>query len=88
MKTTQTSFAIRLGMLTLIPVIGLAGSVQAQTTKKKNIIQRHPTASAVVAGVAAHHYAKKHSSGLLHRHPTATGVAAAAAVHHYAKKKK
>lgn len=67
-------------------MIGLMSVAQAQTPKK-NIIKRHPTASTVVAGVAAHHYAKKHSHGFMHKHPVATGVAAAAVTHHYAKKK-
>lgn len=63
----------------------LAGSVQA-----KNILQKHPTASGVAAGVAAHHAAKNSaahgSHGLMARHPVATGVVAGAAAHHMLKK--
>ncbi len=76
------------GLLSIAPLMGLMSIAQAQTkTPHKNIIKRHPMASAVVAGAAAHHYAKKSSHGILHRHPVAAGVAAAAATHHYAKKK-
>lgn len=74
-------------LLTLASVVGACGLTQAQDKPHKSIIKRHPTASAAVAGVAAHHIAKKHGHGILHRHPVATGVAAAAVTHHMAKKK-
>ena len=71
-------------LLVLAPVL-LTGSVQA-----KNILQKHPTASGVAAGVAAHHMAKKSAAhgghGLMARHPVATGVVAGAAAHHMLKK--
>ena len=74
-------------LLGLVSVVGVCGGVQAQDKPHKSIIKRHPTASAAVAGVAAHHIAKRHGHGILHRHPVATGVAAAAVTHHMAKKK-
>ena len=74
-------------LLALVPVVGVAGMAQAQDKPHKSIIKRHPTASAAVAGVAAHHIAKRHGHGLLHRHPVAAGVGAAAITHHMAKKK-
>ena len=75
-------------MLTgLVSLIGALGAAQAQDKPHKSPIKRHPTASAAVAGVAAHHIAKHHGHGIMHRHPTATGVGAAAITHHMAKKK-
>ena len=59
------------------------------------VLHRHPTASAVVAGVAAHHAAKKGAQGraasgkkpnFAERHPVLSGVAAGAATHHILKK--
>jgi len=74
--------------LSMAALIGTMGVTSAQTpVKKKNIIQRHPVASSVVAGAAAHHYAKTRKGGFMHKHPVATGLAAAAVTHHYAKKK-
>jgi hypothetical protein len=88
LKIARVSQRARLRLLSLATLLSLASVAQAQNAPpKKNIIQRHPTASAAVAGMAAHHYAKKHGHGILHRHPVATGVAAAAITHHYAKKK-
>ena len=76
-----------LSMAVLMSTVAMS-SVQAQTPpKKKNILQRHPVATGVAAGVAAHHYAKTRKSGFMHKHPVVTGVAAAAAAHHLAKKK-
>ncbi len=88
MRYPSTSQPMHVGLLSLASLLGVLVMAQAQTTPKKNIIKRHPTASAVVAGAAAHHYAKTRSHGIMHRHPVATGVAAAAITHHYAKKKK
>ena len=68
-------------------VVGACSFAQAQDKPHKSLIKRHPTASAAVAGVAAHHIAKRHGHGIMHRHPVATGVAAAAVTHHMAKKK-
>ena len=68
----------------------------AQQPKKPNIMQRHPVATGVVAGMAAHHMAKKGAKGRMaagkkpnfaERHPMLSGVAAGAAAHHMAKKK-
>lgn len=54
------------------------------------ILHRHPKATGVVAGLAAHHMAKKSAQhgghSLAARHPVATGVAAGLAAHHLAKK--
>jgi hypothetical protein len=83
----RTAQRMRVGLLSIVPLIGLLSIAQAQTTHKKNIIKRHPMASSIIAGAAAHHYAKKRSHGMMHKHPIATGVAAAAITHHYAKKK-
>jgi len=65
------------------------------TRTHKSFAQRHPVATSVAAGVAAHHIAKKTGQNrtangghrnLAQRHPMATGVAAAAATHHVIKK--
>ena len=74
-------------LLGVVSCLSLSGLAQAQTAPHKSIIKRHPTASAAVAGVAAHHIAKNHGPGIVRRHPVATGVAAAAVTHHMAKKK-
>jgi hypothetical protein len=87
MKFPHTSQRMRVGLLSMVPLVGLLSIAQAQTTHKKNIIKRHPMASSIVAGAAAHHYAKTRSHGMMHRHPVATAVGAAAITHHYAKKK-
>ena len=73
-------------LLGLVSVVGVCGMAQAQDKAHKGLIKRHPNASAAVAGVAAHHMAKRHGHGILHRHPVATGVGAAAIAHHMAKK--
>lgn len=88
MSMVRTRSQARAGLWSVAALLGLMSVAQAQPTPhKKNIFQRHPTASAVVAGMAAHHYAKRHGHGFMHRHPVATGLAAAAIAHHYAKKK-
>ncbi len=74
-------------LIGLVSMVGLGGIAHAQTTTHKSFIKRHPTATAVAAGVAAHHIAKHNAHGIVHRHPMATGIAAAAAAHHLAKKK-
>jgi len=65
------------------------------TRTHKSFAQRHPVATSVAAGVAAHHIAKKtgqnrtaagRNRNFAQRHPVATGVAAAAATHHVIKK--
>ena len=86
MKTVNNGNRMALG-LSVAALIGSMTVTSAQTPAKKNIIQRHPMASSVVAGAAAHHYAKTRRHGFMHRHPVATGLAAAAITHHYAKKK-
>ncbi len=61
----------------------------------QNIIQRHPTAAGVAAGVATHHLLKKSAArkkamhqklNFAERHPTLTGIAAGVATHHIIKK--
>ena len=79
--------ALRRSCLLWLRPSARAGVTQAQDKPHKSIIKRHPTASAAVAGVAAHHIAKHHGHGVLHRHPVAAGVGAAAITHHMAKKK-
>ena len=59
-----------------------------------NVLQRHPTATGVAAGVATHHALKvaarnrkAHHQKLnfAERHPTITGIGAAIGAHHLAK---
>ena len=87
MKTINNGSRMALG-LSVAALIGTMTVTSAQTSaKKKNIVQRHPFASSVVAGAAAHHYAKIRRHGFIHKHPMITGLAAATVTHHYAKKK-
>jgi len=60
----------------------------------QNLVQRHPTATGVVAGVATHAalkdsaaYKKAHGENLnfAERHPTLTGIAVGVATHHVIK---
>jgi hypothetical protein len=84
----RTTRGVRAGLLSLTTLMGLMTIGQAQTvTHRRNIFHRHPTATAIGAGMVAHHLAKRHGHGLMHRHPVATGLAAAAIAHHYAKKR-
>lgn len=79
--------------LTLLPINLLPATAAAKA--HKNLMQKHPVATAVVAGIAAHHMAKNGARGraaagkkpnLAERHPMATGIVAGLAAHHMAKK--
>lgn len=74
--------------------ISLPVGVMAQTTQKKNIAQRHPNATGVVAGIAAYKIAKKTGKNraaqggkrnFAQRHPVLTGLAAGWAARKAAK---
>jgi hypothetical protein len=92
-KTTAPRlFAAALALA--VPAVFAAPSL-AQTAPKKNIAQRHPMATGVVAAMAAHHMAKKGAKArmasgrkpnLAERHPVMSGLAAGAVAHHMAKK--
>lgn len=82
-----------LGTLSL--PIGALAQTHTTTVKKKNIMQRHPNATGVVAGVAAYKIAKKSGKkrvahggkkNFAQRHPVITGVAAGLAARKIAKK--
>ena len=79
-------FALSLG----ISLAGTARPALAAVTRHRSFAQRHPVATSVAAGVAAHHLAKhsrRHGRGnFAQRHPVLTGVAAGVATHHYLKK--
>ncbi len=98
------TLASRKAMLALLPAAlaltapaFVSSPALAQAAPKKpNMMQRHPKATGVAAGLAAHHMAKKGAKGkmaqgkkpnMMQRHPKATGVAAGLAAHHMAKKK-
>lgn len=72
-----------------------AGAAPTPTHHKKNWVQRHPTLTAIGAGVATHHMlkvaaknAKKHGKKLnwAERHPTLSAVGVGVVVHHEVKK--
>lgn len=84
---------------TLSVPMGAMAQTHSTTThtkvKKKNIMQRHPNATGVVAGVAAYKLAKKTGNkraahggkkNFAQRHPVLTGVAAGMAARKMAKK--
>ncbi len=66
--------------LALLTASALTPAAQANPFKK------HPTATAIGAGLVAHHMAKKAHGGIMHRHPMATAVGAGMIAHHMAKK--
>jgi hypothetical protein len=72
--------------MSAIALLSITSVAPAQTMHHKSFIKRHPMASSMMAGMAAHHYARRHGHGFMHRHPMATGMAAAALMHHHAKK--
>lgn len=85
------SAAVLSGML--IPATG--AMAQTGTYHRPNVVQRHPTATGVAAGVATHHalkvsaHNKKRRGQRLswaERHPTLSGLAAAAGTRHVIKK--
>ncbi len=81
--------------LALIPAaLALAPAASAQMAHGPNVIQRHPTATGVAAGVATHHAlkvsarnAKAHGQKLnfAQRHPTLSGLGAGAFTRHEIK---
>lgn len=72
--------------LALIPVALTFAAISAAPVQA-DPFHKHPMASAIGAGMLAHHMAK-HSSGhgMMHRHPMMTGMAAAMGAHHMLKK--
>ena len=72
-------------VVSLMPISTAFAQTTAPATKKPNFIQRHPTATGLVAGVATHS-ALKHSAAqkkarhqklnFAEKHPTITGIAA------------
>ena len=66
--------------LAILTASALSPAAQANPFKK------HPTATAIGAGMMAHHMAKHAHSGVMHRHPMATAVGAGLLAHHMAKK--
>lgn len=85
---------------TLTAVIASAGFalstlMPATSFAQGGILHRHPKAAGVIAGIAAHHAAKKGAQNrtaqgrrpnFAERHPILSGVAAGAATHHILKK--
>lgn len=73
--------------------LAMGPALAAGKKAHKNILERHPVATGVAAGLAAHHMAKRRAAAgkkpnLAERHPVATGLVAGLAAHHMAKKKK
>lgn len=66
--------------LALLTAGALSPAAQANPFKK------HPTATGIGAGLAAHHMAKHASGGMMHKHPVMTGIGAGMIAHHMAKK--
>lgn len=66
--------------LALLTASALVPAAQANPFKK------HPTATGIGAGLAAHHMAKHASGGMMHKHPVMTGIGAGVVAHHMAKK--
>ncbi len=78
--TKRTPLAILSAALTLAVSTAFLAPAQA------GLMHKHPTATGIGAGLAAHHMAKHAHGGLMHKHPIMTGVAAGAIAHHMAKK--
>jgi hypothetical protein len=69
----------------------------APPSHKGNVLQRHPTATGVVAGAATHHALKVSAKNkkahhqklnFAEKHPTITGIGTAIGAHHLAKHSK
>ena len=90
MNARINSFAATLAAGVALTGIGGATAAHAQT----GFFHRHRVASGVVAGIAAHHAAKRGAAGraasgrrgnFAERHPILTGAAAGMATHHFLK---
>lgn len=86
---TKRSFALICAALTM------STAAFAQVTHKKNWVQRHPTMTAIGAGVATHHYLKVKAQrdkmagkklNWAERHPTLSAIGVGVATHHIIKK--
>jgi hypothetical protein len=95
MKTKQT---LTLGLAALTLTLGApftTGAFAQTTTTHKNIVQKHPNATGVAAGVATHTALKRSAAAkkrahkklnFAERHPTLTGIAAGVATSKVIKK--
>lgn len=85
-RTFTGRLAVALAVSLVLPgVVSMPLAAIAQR-HRHGFIHRHPTATAVGAGVGAYALAKHSRHGVFHRHPVLTGIGAAAVAHHYAKK--
>jgi len=69
----------------LSATLALAASTAFVAPAQAGLLHKHPTATGVAAGLAAHHMAKHAHGGFMHRHPVMTGVGAGMIAHHMAK---
>jgi hypothetical protein len=85
--------ALSLGLAFSVPTVSFAQP--AAKTHKKNWVQRHPTMTAIGAGVATHHAlkvaarrdkARGKKLNWAERHPTMSAIGVGAATHHIIKK--
>ncbi len=85
----------RKSLMALIPAaLAMAAPTLAQAPHHPNVVQRHPTATGVAAGVGVHHALKvsarnkkAHHQHLnfAERHPTLSGIGAALTTRHVIK---
>ena len=93
LRAALAAATLTFGLGLVAPSITMAAP--APTAHHKNWVQRHPTLTAIGAGMATHHAlkvaaknAKRHHKKLnwAQRHPTLSAIGVGAATHHIIKK--
>jgi hypothetical protein len=93
-KIMQRGLALAAVVSATLPVVPAAVAAPPAASHRGNVIQRHPTATGVAAGLATHHALKvsarnkkaRHQKlNFAERHPTITGIGAALGTRHVVK---